>query len=98
VPGLERSSDPDKGLARVGVEAFLADEHASELDGRIGQGVTFDGVGRVPVDENRQVVGTRNATGEAGEAAISIGSAVSFRLPISHIAEDDLVNAQWESS
>ena len=75
VLGLERMGDPDERLAGLLVEAFLAQEDAAQLDGRVGEGVAFDRIGGAAIEKDRQVgqaghfVGQTRQTSGRGRAA-----------------------------
>ena len=73
VLGLERLGDPDERLAGGLVEAFLAQQDAPQLDGRVGERVALDGVGGAAIEEDRQVAGRRDLVGQAGELAVAVG-------------------------
>ena len=75
--GLERLVDPDERLSGRGVDAFLAQQNASELDGRIGQGVSFDGVGSASIEEDRQVGRPGDLIGQAGEPPVAVRAAAA---------------------
>ena len=93
VLGLERLGDPDEGVAGGLVEALLAQQDAAELDGRVGEGVPLDRVGRPVIEEDRQVGRAGNLVGQAGVAPIAVGPEQPLRLAVLDLVEDDLVAA-----
>ena len=52
VLGFERLGDPNERLARHVVDAFLAEQDASQLDRGIPKRVSFDRVGGLEVNED----------------------------------------------
>ena len=80
VLGLERLGDPDEGLAGGRVDALLAQQDSAQLDGRVAQGVAFDGVGGPAIEEDRQVGRPGNLVGHAREPPVAVGPRQALRL------------------
>ena len=94
VLGLERVGDPDKRLAGLLVEAFLAQQDAPQLDGRVGERMALDRIGGAAIEKDRQVGHAGHFIGQTREPPVAVGPLPPLGFANRHLAEGDLVAAQ----
>ena len=94
VLGLERFFDPDKGLAGLLVEAFLAEQDAPQFDARVRKGMALDRVGGAAIEEDRHVDRAGDLVSHGRKPSVTIGPEPPLGFANLHFAEDDLVAAQ----
>lgn len=97
VLGFEPVGNPNKRLARLVVEAFLANQDAPQLNGGIGQSMAFDGIGGAVIEKDRQVRHAGHFVGQTRELPVAVRPLPPLGLANRHLAEGDLVAAQSPS-
>ncbi len=97
VLGLERLRDPHKRRAGFLIKAFLAQQDPPQLDRGVAQCVPLDGVGRVVIDEDRQVDRRRDLIGETCVPQIPVRSGQPYGFAVLDLLENHLVAAHRPS-